>query len=104
MGLPAWECRLRRRLWWAIYAEYKWRSLLMSRPPCIREDEWDVTGLDDNEFRIDEALVVILSPASNHNAQDVLYTRQFQYSARLSRIADELQKCPLVLVVPSFLN
>ena len=29
MGLPAWERRLRRRLWWALYAEDKWRSLLM---------------------------------------------------------------------------
>ncbi|GAB1203166.1 hypothetical protein APSETT445_001793 [Aspergillus pseudonomiae] len=39
MGLPAWERRLRRRLWWAIYAEDKWRSLLMGRPPALRSSQ-----------------------------------------------------------------
>ncbi|KAE8335671.1 hypothetical protein BDV24DRAFT_155804 [Aspergillus arachidicola] len=81
MGLPAWERRLRRRLWWAIYAEDKWRSLLMGRPPYIRNDEWDVIELDDNDFHIDEAPL----------AQDVLQAQQFQCFAHLSRIADEVQ-------------
>ncbi|OJJ88404.1 Zn(II)2Cys6 transcription factor [Aspergillus glaucus CBS 516.65] len=55
MGLPAWEKRLRRRLWWAIYSEDKWRSLLMGRPPYIRHDEWDVTDLDDQDFILDRS-------------------------------------------------
>ncbi|OGM50055.1 fungal specific transcription factor domain protein [Aspergillus bombycis] len=88
MGLPAWERRLRRRLWWAIYAEDKWRSLLMGRPPYIRHDEWDVTELDDNDFHIDETQIVLLSPPSSPLAQDVLHAQQFQCFARLSLIAE----------------
>lgn len=49
-GIPAWEKRLRRRLWWAVYAEDKWRSLLMGRPPYIRREEWDVSALDAGDF------------------------------------------------------
>ena len=49
-GIPAWEKRLRRRLWWAVYAEDKWRSLLMGRPPYIRSEEWDVSALDAGDF------------------------------------------------------
>ncbi|KAL4978173.1 hypothetical protein BDW66DRAFT_149303 [Aspergillus desertorum] len=36
MGMPLWERRIRRRLWWAIYSEDKWRALLMGRPPYIK--------------------------------------------------------------------
>ena len=49
-GLPNWEKRLRKRLWWAVYAEDKWRSLLMGRPPFIRREEWDVTELQSVDF------------------------------------------------------
>ncbi|KAE8421624.1 fungal-specific transcription factor domain-containing protein [Aspergillus pseudocaelatus] len=91
MGLPAWERRLRRRLWWAIHAEDKWRSLLMGRPPYIRNDEWDVTELDNNDFQIDEAQIALLSPPNSLLTQDVLHAQQFQCFARLSRIADEVQ-------------
>ncbi|OKL61816.1 hypothetical protein UA08_03028 [Talaromyces atroroseus] len=52
-GIPAWEKRLRRRLWWAIYLEDKWRSLLIGRPPFIRREEWDVKDLDDADFVVD---------------------------------------------------
>ncbi|KAF2142315.1 uncharacterized protein K452DRAFT_317987 [Aplosporella prunicola CBS 121167] len=49
-GLPSWEKRLRKRLWWAVYAEDKWRSLLMGRPPYIHRDEWDVDELQSSDF------------------------------------------------------
>ncbi|KAI1451289.1 fungal-specific transcription factor domain-containing protein [Annulohypoxylon moriforme] len=49
-GIPAWEKRLRRRLWWAVYLEDTWRSLLLGRPPFIHADEWDVSELDDLDF------------------------------------------------------
>lgn len=52
-GIPTWEKRLRRRLWWAVYLEDKWRSLLIGRPPFIRREEWDVKDLDDADFAID---------------------------------------------------
>ncbi|EED19110.1 conserved hypothetical protein [Talaromyces stipitatus ATCC 10500] len=49
-GIPAWEKRLRRRLWWAVYIEDKWRSLLIGRPPFIDREEWDVQNLDESDF------------------------------------------------------
>jgi Fungal specific transcription factor domain len=52
-GIPTWEKRLRRRLWWAVYNEDKWRSLLIARPPFIRREEWDVKNLDGLDFAVD---------------------------------------------------
>jgi hypothetical protein len=49
-AIPSWEKRLRRRLWWAVYAEDKWRSLLMGRPPYIHSQEWDIEELDSPHF------------------------------------------------------
>lgn len=50
MGIPTKEKRLRRRLWWAVFVEDKFMSLLMGRPPYIRKDEWDVGKLDQPDF------------------------------------------------------
>ena len=50
-GIPAWEKRRRRRLWWAIYVEDIWRSFLSGRPPFIQPDEWDVGMLDETDFQ-----------------------------------------------------
>ena len=49
-GIPTWEKRLRRRMWWAIYVEDTWRSFLSGRPPFIHADEWDVSELDEADF------------------------------------------------------
>lgn len=54
-GIPNADKRLRRRLWWALYIEEKWQSLLMGRPPYIRADEWDVGELCDNDFETKKA-------------------------------------------------
>ncbi|KAJ5156636.1 hypothetical protein N7492_009439 [Penicillium capsulatum] len=91
MGLPAWERRLRRRLWWAVYAEDKWRSLLMGRPPYIRQDEWDVTDLGDDDFRIDQMQIDFLLSPNDQTQRDTVHAQQYQHFARLSRIADEVQ-------------
>ena len=57
-GIPAWEKRLRRRLWWAVYAEDKWRSLLLGRPPYIHAGEWDIVmGTDRHPWLIPPASI-----------------------------------------------
>ncbi|KAI9044844.1 transcription factor domain protein [Aspergillus affinis] len=93
MGLPAWEKRLRRRLWWALYAEDKWRSLLMGRPPYIRNDEWDVEDLDDDDFRLDGMPVELLLSASteNEHQRNALRAQVFRNFVNLAKIADDLQ-------------
>lgn len=51
--LSAWEVRLRRRLWWAVVVEHTWRSITHGRSSMLREDDWDVSPLDTNDFTID---------------------------------------------------
>ncbi|KAJ5660874.1 uncharacterized protein N7484_000246 [Penicillium longicatenatum] len=94
MGLPVWERRIRRRLWWAIYAEDKWRSLLMGRPPYIRNDEWDVTDLDDDDFLVSDSVRDAMQRSSpdDQYQHEAFSGQSFQHFIRLSRIADELQQ------------
>ncbi|KAM0280962.1 hypothetical protein ACHAPQ_010364 [Fusarium lateritium] len=51
--LPAWEVRLRRRLWWAVYVEYTWRSVTHGRASMISDDDWDVSSLKPEDFVVD---------------------------------------------------
>lgn len=54
-GIPTADKRLRKRLWWALFIEEKWQSLLMGRPPYIRGVEWDVSELQDGDFEVKAA-------------------------------------------------
>ncbi|KJZ73953.1 hypothetical protein HIM_06621 [Hirsutella minnesotensis 3608] len=81
-GVPAWEKRQRRRLWWAVYIEDKWLALLMGRPPYIRQDEWDVSALDDADFDIHH-------PSTYASA--VPAKSAFRDMARLALVADSVQ-------------
>ncbi|OOF95826.1 hypothetical protein ASPCADRAFT_506649 [Aspergillus carbonarius ITEM 5010] len=92
MGLPLWERRIRRRLWWALYAEDKWRSLLMGRPSYIGTDEWDVSDLDDEDFTLSESICAALQPLPTQVSREVLCAQPFQQFTQLCRIADEVQQ------------
>ncbi|KAL4762781.1 uncharacterized protein BDW70DRAFT_166586 [Aspergillus foveolatus] len=72
MGIPFWERRIRRRLWWAIYSEDKWRALLMGRPPYINEYEWDVTDIDEADL-------------------ESVPAERFVRMVKMARIVDEVQ-------------
>ncbi|GMF72115.1 unnamed protein product [Aspergillus oryzae] len=85
-GIPAWEKRLRRRLWWAIYAEDKWRSLLMGRPPYIHRSEWDVSELDGADF-LYHTRGASSSSSGVHQPQDPV---PFRYLVDLSGIAEQI--------------
>ncbi|EMT69639.1 Urease [Fusarium odoratissimum] len=83
-AIPTEEKQLRARLWWALYTEDKWLSLLMGRPPYISEDEWDVSPLEESDFSV---------PISVPFA-DVIHaelTRPFRDMSRLSAIASLVQ-------------
>lgn len=82
-GIPAREKRLRRRLWWAVYIEDKWLSLLMGRPPYIRQGEWDVSELDDADF--DGHVVSYVGNSTGKT------TCAFRDMARLALVADSVQ-------------
>lgn len=80
-GLPAAEKRIRRRLWWALYVEDKWMSLMFGRPPYIRPSEWDVSELDAGDF----------VTASQPGPLSAVGTTPFRYMASLSVIAESVQ-------------
>lgn len=83
-GIPAWEKRLRRRLWWAVYAEDKWRSLLMGRPPYIHSAEWDVSELDEGDF--------LIGPRQSFSTLSCDTEIPFRYLVNLARIAQDIQE------------
>lgn len=82
-GIPAWEKRLRRRLWWAVYSEDKWRSLLMGRPPYIHSAEWDVSDLDEGDF--------LVGPRQGFSTLSCDTDIPFRFLVNLARVADQIQ-------------
>lgn len=83
-GIPAWEKRLRRRLWWAVYTEDKWRSLLMGRPPYIHSAEWDVSELDEGDF--------LVGPRQGFSTSSCDTEIPFRYLVNLTRIGEEIHE------------
>lgn len=83
-GIPAREKRLRRRLWWAVYIEDKWLSLLLGRPPYIRQDEWDTSELDSTDFELQTVAYADTGYSS--------WCVAFRDMARLARVADSIQE------------
>ncbi len=84
-GLPSWEKRLRRRLWWAVYIEDKWMSLMLGRPPFIKPEEWDVEKLSESDFRCGLPVSPPSTGALSHDGAP------FCHMALLSCIAEEVQ-------------
>ncbi|KAJ5989743.1 hypothetical protein N7522_009950 [Penicillium canescens] len=95
-GIPAWEKRLRRRLWWAVYAEDKWRSLLMGRPPYIHPDEWDVSELDEGDF--------LVGPRQGFSTLSCDTEIPFRYLVNLTRIGEEIHDTFYTLRASQILN
>jgi hypothetical protein len=79
-AIPSWEKRLRKRIWWAVYAEDKWRSLLMGRPPYIHQQEWDIEDLDASDF----------GPTPSGSPEDE--NNPFRSFVGLTRIAESVQE------------
>jgi hypothetical protein len=92
--IPAWEMRLRRRLWWAVYSEEKWRSLLTGQPTLITRDQWDVSSLKYEDYLVDTQSLDISNSAStvgeerdtDHNVESTLH---FRFLAEMAQIVDD---------------
>ena len=69
-GIPQWERRLRKRLWWATYALDKWNFSLSGLTSHIRNEDFDVLPLTSSDFASDGRGSNGLSPdtieGSNH--------------------------------------
>ncbi|OAA53146.1 fungal specific transcription factor [Cordyceps fumosorosea ARSEF 2679] len=88
-GIPHADKRLRRRLWWALYIEDKWQSLLMGRPPYIRADEWDVGELCDGDFEVPAAASSYFDEAAATTGRTF---GPFRDMARLAVIVADVQE------------
>ncbi|KAM5374332.1 hypothetical protein ACJZ2D_006505 [Fusarium nematophilum] len=73
-SIPDWEKRLRRRLWWAVFSEVSWRSLLLGFANAIHQDHWDVGELDEMDFIIDEPLIETSTTPRDRDAPDAAST------------------------------
>ncbi|OQU99768.1 Fungal specific transcription factor domain-containing protein [Cladophialophora immunda] len=49
-GLPEWEKRLRRRLWWAVFVMDKWAFMSAGLTSHIHDDNYDVAPLTAADF------------------------------------------------------
>ncbi len=54
-GIPPWEKRLRRRLWWATYVLDKWTLLTSGIASHIKDEDFDVLALSVADFASDAA-------------------------------------------------
>lgn len=52
-GIPPWEKRLRRRLWWATYVLDKWTLLTSGIASHIKDEDFDVLALTATDFGSD---------------------------------------------------
>ncbi|KAH8660289.1 fungal-specific transcription factor domain-containing protein [Xylariales sp. PMI_506] len=87
-GIPAWEKRLRRRLWWVVYLEDKWTSLLLGRPTVIQPDEWDVLELEETDFEDTDSTAA--DPTTN--SQCSYSSLIFLNFAKLGQLAEKLHQ------------
>ncbi|KAK2688964.1 hypothetical protein QWA68_012548 [Fusarium oxysporum] len=76
--LPAWEVRLRRRLWWAVYVEYTWRAVTHGRSSMVSDDDWDVSPLTSVDFTIDPTV----------NLPDSILDQSLDYFIRLCSLTE----------------
>ncbi|KAL3444612.1 hypothetical protein BJX65DRAFT_310798 [Aspergillus insuetus] len=93
--IPSWERRLRRRLWWAVYSESAWRSLLMGFPNPIHDDHWAVGALDETDFIIDDHCIndnraAETRPTEGNEGDADLSKYDFVYLAHLACIASDI--------------
>lgn len=89
-NIPPWEKRLRRRLWWLVHSEEKWRSLIQGHPAILNRDEWEVQPLRDDDFLFDYTTENSASTKDvNTAALDACFFRAY---VDLSLLADEVHR------------
>ncbi|KAJ5581055.1 hypothetical protein N7450_007356 [Penicillium hetheringtonii] len=54
MGMPLWEKKLRKRLWWGTFVLDKWNYACSGLASHIHKDDYDVLPLDDSDVAYSE--------------------------------------------------
>jgi hypothetical protein len=92
-GIPDWERRLRRRLWWAVFVMDKWAFMSAGLNSHIHDDDYDVTPLTRGDFVCgadSEADSAEQNPNVDDGAAEPL--SHFYHLTRLTAIVSEIQR------------
>ena len=85
-GIPAWEKRLRRRLWWATYVMDKWSLPSAGLSSHIKLEDYDVLPLTSLDFASD----MERSSPGGQILDDLHKTSHFHHLVELSRILSDI--------------
>jgi hypothetical protein len=83
-GIPDWEKRLRRRLWWAVFVMDKWAFMSAGLTSHIHKDNYDVLPLTAADFG--NAEMTSESTSFEHNT-----SAHFYHLSRLTAIISDIQ-------------
>ncbi|KAK5214101.1 hypothetical protein LTR41_000293 [Exophiala xenobiotica] len=83
-GIPDWEKRLRRRLWWAVFVMDKWAFMSAGLTSHIHKDNYDVLPLTAADFG--SAEMTPESTSFEHNT-----SAHFYHLSRLTAIISDIQ-------------
>lgn len=81
ISVPAWERRLRRRLWWAVWMMEKWLCLVRGMPSHIHDVDYDVGDLEKIDIT-DSLARSPQEPSHDH----------FYQMVKLTEILNEIQQ------------
>ncbi len=81
-GIPDWEKRLRRRLWWAVFVMDKWAFMSAGLTSQIHKDNYDVSPLTTADLGYAETP----EPTSSDNT-----SAHFYHLTRLTAILSDIQ-------------
>lgn len=95
--IPAWEKRLRRRIWWIVYSEAAFRGVLRGLPRLLHGDDWDVNPLGEHDFDLDNPSCPSDGIAQHSSTQPgpcpfCCLGYDFKYLASLSNIAYDVHQ------------
>lgn len=96
-NIEPWEKALRRKLWWAVFANDAFSSICHGNPLHIHATSFDTTSLVIDDLRFDEDVPVGLQhliDADDAHFQLTIAARYLEM-VRISRLLHELLTCSL---------
>ncbi|EXJ79069.1 hypothetical protein A1O3_08570 [Capronia epimyces CBS 606.96] len=93
IGIPDWERRLRRRLWWAVFVMDKWAFMSAGLNSHIHDDDYDVTPLTRLDFvcGADSDADSAEQQTVDDGGADPASSSHFYHLTRLTAIISEIQ-------------
>lgn len=96
-NIEPWEKKLRKKLWWAVYAADCWTSICHGNPPHIYSASFDTTVPDLDDIRFDEDVPEDLRHLVDPDSSvfQVAVGARFLEMVRITRVVRDLIDCSL---------